>query len=254
MPPSADDRRFLADYDPDQFERPSVAVDVVCLTATEGTLRVLVTRRSEPPQQGRYALPGGFVHMDEGLDEAAERVLDSKAGLSGIFIEQLYSFGAVARDPRTRVISIAYYALVAPEAMQAAIRTRGTNGAATTLRVDVPWEAQEGGPAFVEGPQGGRPRLAFDHEQILGTAVLRLRGKLDYSPVGFQLLGSEFTLRDLQEVHEAILGGAKLSKMAFRKRMLASGRLEATGRLEPLGEGRAHRPAELYRFTRSSAT
>lgn len=248
-----DDRRFLADYDASIYERPSVAVDVVCLTAMEGSLWVLATRRAEPPQKGRHGLPGGFVRMDESLDDAAARVLSHKAGLRGIFTEQLYSFGSPGRDPRTRVISVAYYALVAPEAMRQAIRARGAADGVTMLRVDVPWAGEEGGPAFVEGPQGGRPRLAFDHEQILGTAVLRLRGKLGYSPVGFQLLGPEFTLRSLQEVHEAILG-EPLSKMAFRKRMLASGRLEATGELEPLGEGRAHRPAELYRFTRASAT
>ena len=107
-----DDADFLKAYDPGQFQRPSVAVDVALVSVHEGELRVLLIRRDEQPQRGSWSLPGGFVRMDEDLEQAARRVLVEKAGLEGLFLEQLYTFGAPERDPRMRVISVAYYALV----------------------------------------------------------------------------------------------------------------------------------------------
>ncbi|NTW28520.1 MAG: NUDIX domain-containing protein [Coriobacteriia bacterium] len=234
-----DDREFLATYDSTQFERLSVAVDVVLLSVFDGVLRVLVVERDEPPQQGKWALPGTFVRTDESLDEAARRALATKAQISNVFVEQLYTFGAPERDPRTRVISVTHYALVAPERL----------GDADLRRVRVPWEGEAGGPVEVVDSQGSRLPLAFDHAEILGMAVKRLRGKLDYSPIGFQLLPERFTLRRLQDVHETILG-RPLNKDSFRRRMLASDQLEATGEREDDVE---HRPAELYRFIHLSA-
>lgn len=237
-PLSAEDRRFLDSYDPSDFERPSVAVDVALITVLEGSLHALAVRRPESPYKGRFALPGGFLGMKESLDQAAARVLADKAGLEGLFIEQLYTFGAPRRDPRTRVLSVAYYALVSQERMRDAISKDQR-----LLRLEVPWEGEAGGAVLAH--DGARKiALAFDHDEILGMAIKRLRGKLNYAPVGYQLLGETFTLRQLQEVHEAILG-QKLLKPPFRRRMLASGDLVATGEFEA---GTAYRPAELYRF------
>lgn len=237
---------FLRTYDPDAYEHPSVAVDVALLTLTDGDISVLLVRRQEHPELGKWSLPGGFVHMDESLDDAAQRVLADKAGQSGVFLEQLYSFGAPDRDPRTRVISITYYALVAEEKLQPLPRDGGDVEFAS---VHVPWAGEQGGPVEAYDPRDQRISLAFDHADILGMAVKRLRGKLNYTPVGFQLLPETFTLRRLQDVHEAILG-RKLNKDSFRRRMLASGELEPTGAHE---SEVGHRPAELYRFKERSA-
>src|SRR5262249_17960212 len=112
-PPAGDeDARFLATYDPSAFEHPSVAVDVALVTVAEGAIHTLLMRRPEPPQRGRWALPGTFVKMDEPLEATAARALATKAGVTGVYLEQLYTFGAPKRDPRTRVITVAYYALI----------------------------------------------------------------------------------------------------------------------------------------------
>ncbi len=239
------EREFLAGYDASVFARPSVAVDVAILTVVDGRLEVALVQRSEPPHEGKWALPGGFVALDESLEAAATRVLERKGGLRDVFLEQLYTFGAPGRDARTRVISVAHYALVAPEKL----RARAAQAELSLGRVDVPWPGETGGPVRVHDPDGNAMPLAFDHAQILGVAVKRLRGKLDYTPIGFQLLPSTFTLRRLQDVHETILGRA-LNKDSFRRRMLGSGLLRATGEHE---EEVGHRPAELYRFTKRSA-
>jgi 8-oxo-dGTP diphosphatase len=147
-----------------------------------------------------------------------------------------------------RVITVAYYALVDRRRFEAAASGKSD---LVIGRVDVPWEAETGGPVDIqlESGKGERAELAFDHADILGTAVKRIRGKLDYSPIGFQLLGATFTLLELQRVHETILG-RPLNKDSFRRRMLASGQLEATGEMERDVD---HRPAELYRFVKRSA-
>jgi 8-oxo-dGTP diphosphatase len=236
---------FLASYDISQFDRPSLAVDVVVLSAAAGALEVVVYRRKEHPARGRYALPGGFVRLDESLDRAAARLLRDKAGLAGVFIEQLYTFGAPGRDPRGRIVTVAYYALVAAERVRAAAEEVG----AQVARVRVPWPREAGGEVELLDGGGRELPLAFDHALIVGMAVKRIRGKLDDSPIGFQLLPTEFTLRQLQDVHEAIRG-EPLNKDSFRRKMLMSGVLEATGERE---RDAAHRPAELYRFVRRSA-
>jgi 8-oxo-dGTP diphosphatase len=234
--------RFLASYDPGAYERLSVAVDVALVSAFDGGLRTLLIHRHDHPHKGRWALPGGFVRQDESLEDAAARVLREKGGLSGVFLEQLYTFGDPGRDPRTRVVSVAYYALVDEQ------RFAGIAAAAevVTPRLRVPWEGEAGGRVDALDPAGRALPLAFDHALILGMSVKRLRGKLDYAPVGFELLGDTFTLLELQRVHEAVLG-RRLNKDSFRRRMLSTGSLRATGRSQT---GVDHRPAELYRLTR----
>ncbi len=232
----SDEAGFLAAYSAADFERPSVAVDVALMTVDRDRLHVLVVQRAEHPHQGRWQLPGGFVRIDESLDAAAARLLAEKAGVAGVFTEQLYTFGEVDRDPRTRVITVAYYALVDAARL-------GAEGVAGRLaQVAVPWEGEAGGPVTIHSG-GERLETAFDHDRIVGMVVKRLRGKLDYAPVGYELLPPEFTLLDLQRIHETILGVA-VNKDSFRRRMLASAELEPTGGRQT---GVGHRPAALYR-------
>lgn len=204
----------------------AVTVDLVLMTVVDGILSVLLQRRAEEPFADQLALPGGFVGIDETLDEAARRVLVGKAGVDAqdsAWLEQLYTFGDPQRDPRMRIVSIAYFALLPNAVLQRAV----------TSKSDL---------ALRPVTEPGEP-LAFDHAAIITTAHERLRGKLDYAPIAFSLLPNLFTLRDLQTVHEAIIGTA-LNKPAFRRRMLDTGWLEATGQRE---SDTPFRPAELYR-------
>lgn len=220
----------------------------------EGRPAVLLVRRAEHPHAGRWALPGSFVGLDETLDTAAVRVLREKAGFfpaeaAGAHLEQLYTFGALDRDPRMRIVTVAYLALLPEAAVTRALESEAGLSAAI---LDVPWAGEAGGPvaAFAEGDRNRtKPlSLAFDHAEILALAILRLRGKLDYSDIGFALLPEAFTLRQLQDVYEAILG-MSLNKPAFRRRMLDRGWLAPTGAREA---GTSFRPAELYRFQKTA--
>jgi len=243
MPSGPSEEAFLASYDPTKFERLSVAVDValLALDPSIGFMSLLV-RRDAHPAKGAWSLPCTFVRPRESLDEAAKRVLRDKAETEDVYVEQLYTFGALDRDPRTRVISVAYYALIQRELMLQLV----TPPTVDVGRVHEP---------FAIRIRGSQVELAFDHGEMLQTAILRVRGKLDYSPIGYELLGDRFTLFELQQLHETILG-RKLNKDSFRRRMLASGQIEPTGELKEravvLGGSapatmELGRPAELYR-------
>jgi 8-oxo-dGTP diphosphatase len=216
-------------------------VDLVLLSVLDGRLHALLMKRDRSPDEGRWALPGGFVRIEESLGEASARVLREKAHMADVFIEQLYTFGAVDRDPRARVITVAYYALLDRRRFEQALKA---SEELCLVELVVEWQGESGGPVSACSPDGEALPIALDHAEILGMAVKRLRGKLDYSPVGFELLPERFTLRQLQEVHEAILN-CKLNKPAFRRRMLDKAVLIATGERE---SGVTFRPAELYRF------
>ena len=200
-----------------------VTVDVVIFTIREGALHVLLVRRAGPPFAGRYAIPGGFVHEDESLEAAARRELLEETGVRDVYLEQLYSFGDPGRDPRGRVVTVAYFALVAGDRAL----TAGTDADEARW-----WPVSE------------LPHLAFDHDRILAYALERLRTKLEYTTVGFQLLPAKFTLAELQTVYEAILGRG-LDKRNFRRK------IELLGIVSPLREQRAtgRKPARLYRFS-----
>ncbi len=248
QPMDQDELDFLAGYDASLWPHPSVAVDVVLLTVSGGSLRTLLLRRDRQPQQGRWAVTGGFVRMDESLDAAAGRVLREKAGLDGVFTEQLYTFGDPDRDPRTRVIAVVYYALVEPSRLERAVAGRADRPLALAgLRVKA-----AAGALTVEALGADREPLplAFDHGAILAAAVGRLRGKLDWAPIGFEVLPETFTLLELRQVHEAILGHP-LNKDSFRRKVIDRGLVEPTGER---ATGLGHRPPELFRFAREGGT
>jgi 8-oxo-dGTP diphosphatase len=231
---------FLAGYDITAWPRPSLTVDVAILTIVEDAVHVLLVQRTKPPAKGRWALPGGFVGIDESLSAAVERVLERETGLRDVFIAQLASFGEVDRDPRGRIVTVAHYALVPAERI---VDTVGAREGCTLGRI-VP-TARAAGPSFVIDGPAGEAALAFDHDDIVAAAVERVRGRLWYTPVAFELVPDEFTLLDLQRVYEAILGHP-LDKNAFRRRILASGLVAPLGRRR---EGLRARPAELFRFS-----
>jgi 8-oxo-dGTP diphosphatase len=235
------DEAFLAQYDPSAYARPSVTVDVVLLSAGEKHITTLLSQRQMPPFHGHWALPGTFVRMEETVEATAQRVLRERIGLPGAYLEQLYTFGAVDRDPRTRVITIAYCALVTKERLAEVQRDQPT---LVIGKLDMQWAGETGGPVITVDEDGRALPLAFDHAAILGYAVKRIRGKLDYAPIAFAFLPETFTLRAVQAVYEVILG-RNLNKPAFRRRMLDTGWIEPTGARE---DAAAFRPAELYRL------
>jgi 8-oxo-dGTP diphosphatase len=227
--------------DEQAYARPSVTVDVVLLSVVDGGSVALLKRRDGEPFQGLWCLPGSFVRIDESLDEAALRVLVVEARMPDAFIEQLYTFGEPDRDPRTRVITVAYFALLPAESFREALNL-GSDLMLAELVTPVDDDLHVGTVALSDDDEP--LPLAFDHDRILSVAISRLRGKLDYSPVAFALLPREFTLRQLQDVHEAILG-KRVNKPAFRRRMLDKGWITGTGRRET---NVSFRPAELYTF------
>jgi 8-oxo-dGTP diphosphatase len=209
------------------YPRPSVTVDLVIFTIAEDDLRVLLIRRALEPFKGRWALPGGFVEIGESLEQAAARELQEEVGVTNVYLEQLYTFGDPKRDPRGRVISVAYFALVDAERQRIV---------AASDAADAAWYS-----VFDPDIRG---KLAFDHEKILDYAVWRLRNKIEWTTVGYELLPKKFTLSELQRVYEIILQ-RPVDKRNFRKKILAQ------GQVQELNETRsevAHRPARLYSF------
>lgn len=215
---------------PADFPRPMVTVDVVVFTIIEDDLKVLLVERGVEPFKGSWAIPGGFVALDESVDAAARRELSEETNVSDVYLEQLYTFGAPERDPRGRVISVAYFALISAERRELA---------AATDTVAVDWFSASDLPA-----------LAFDHAQIVDYALQRLRFKLDYTSAGFQLLPKKFTLSQLQRMYEVILK-KPLDKRNFRKKILTMEILEPLN--ETYSEG-AHRPAQLYAYSEEEFT
>ncbi|OQY46522.1 MAG: hypothetical protein B6242_07520 [Anaerolineaceae bacterium 4572_78] len=213
-------------YNPDDYERPSVAVDIVLFSIIEAKLKTLLIKRGSLPYMGDWAFPGGFVEIDESLDNAAYRELKEETNIdqSQIYLEQLYTFGKPNRDPRMRVITVTYFALVSVDKLN--------NPQAGDDAADVGWFS-------VFNP----PDLAFDHSDILKYAITRLRYKLEYSAVGFQLMPETFTLRELQESYEIILV-EKLDKGNFRSKLRRTNVIEPT----KFYRDTRGRPARLYQF------
>lgn len=212
-----------------QFHQPlALATDCVIFGFDGGELKLLLTEREKEPFKNKWALPGGFVFPKETTEECAARILKEKTGITKVFIEQLYTFSEVERDPRERIISVAYYALVNKQSYEL-IAGRDT------------LKAEWFGLSEL-------PELAFDHAAIVALAVQRLKGKVSYQPVGFELLDEKFTLSQLQAVCESILG-MEIDKRNFRKKVLGMGVLQESGEKE---KNVPHKAAMLYRFDKKA--
>jgi 8-oxo-dGTP diphosphatase len=206
-----------------RYPHPAVTTDVVIFTIRQDQLKVLLIKRALPPYRNMWALPGGFIKLEESLEEGARRELEEETGVSDVYLEQLYTFGDPNRDPRERVITVAFFALVRSE------------------EIDIQAGSDAEGVSWFGMKE--IPDLAFDHREILRMAHERLRAKLDYSTIAFQFLPGSFALSELQHVYEVILR-EKIDKRNFRKRILSLDLIRETGKKTRAG---AHRPAKLYR-------
>lgn len=208
------------------YPRPAVTVDCVIFGFDKNQLKVLLTKRAIEPFLGKWAFPGGFIQEEETADDCALRKLQEEAGLKDIFLEQLYTFSDLARDPRGRVISIAYYALVKPEThiLEAGVDIEAVKWFGIDENKD----------------------LAFDHKQILNTAIERLKGKIRYQPIGFELLPEQFTLPDLHNLYETVLQRS-IDRGNFRKKILSMGLLIDHSDKQ---KDRRARAAKIYSFDR----
>lgn len=206
------------------YKKPSLAVDSVVFGLDEEDLKIILIQCDADPFKGQWALPGGFVLLGESLEEAAMRELKEETGIANVFLEQLYTFGDVQRDPRERVISVAYYALV---------NLRDYKIKATTDARNAAWFSVD-----------DIPKLPFDHNKIVEVALKRLRGKVRYEPIGFELLPVKFTLTQLQRMYEKILE-QDIDKRNFRKKILS---MELLTELDEVQMDVAHRAARLYKF------
>ncbi len=200
-----------------------IATDVVIFTIEEKVLKVLLIKMNKHPYKNHWALPGGLVKPEESVDHSAQRNLKEKTGVVNVYLEQLYTFGEINRDPFGRVVSVAYFALMP---------TKGVKLKTSKEYKDVKWfEVKE------------LPNLAYDHKNMVNLAVKRLQAKLEYTNIVFSLLPKEFALSELQLIYEIILD-KKLDKRNFRKKILSLNLLEKT---EKKSKG-ANRPAQLYKF------
>ncbi|MDA2922615.1 NUDIX hydrolase [Patescibacteria group bacterium AH-259-L07] len=208
-----------------QREKPQVAVDIVVFAIINNKLSILLIRRGTKPFKGYWALPGGMVLKNESLKKAAIRELKEETGIGDIYLEQLYTFGAPFRDPRGRIVSVSYFALISKK-YKPVLKP-------TTDAVAAQWLGVK-----------KLPRLAFDHKEIISYALKRLRWKLEYTNIASQLLSNYFTLSELQHVYEIILG-KKLDKRNFRKKILSLDLIKPTRRKR---KGVAYRPPQLWKF------
>ena len=205
-----------------KYPHPAVATDCVIFGFDGVSIKVLLIQRGIEPYKGQWALPGGFVGIDESAEECARRELQEETGLQGVAVEQFHAFSDVNRDPRERVISIAYYALVKLS------EVRGGDDAS-----EAQWFSYDDVPS-----------LAFDHDRILRMALRHLRDRICFEPVGFDLLPDVFTMTELQRLYEAILG-VKFDRRNFYNKML---KLEVLTSAEPRPENASRRTPSKYRF------
>ena len=220
------EQEFLKEYNSSAYEKPSVAVDLLMFTIKDDRLKIALVERSEFPFKGMLSLPGVFVGINENLDDAARRGAEEKTGLRDIYFEQLYTWGDVNRDPRMRIISVSYLSLTSADKLNVRAGERTISAALYD----------------VEELLNSDKQLAFDHRRIIEYGRERIRNKVQYTNIAFELLPEEFTLPQLQRVYEILLG-KPLYKANFRKWIAP--RIEETERMET---GGAHRPSRIYRL------
>lgn len=228
------EKAFLEQYDPTAFDRPNNAVDSVIYTVFEGGLHVLLMRREHHPYQGNWSLIGGYVDLarDETLEDTAKRKLLEKTGVATPYLEQFYTFGGKDRDPRGWSVTTVYFALIPAQHIQ----LQANSGARETKWV-----------ALSEGGVG--EKLAFDHDHILQKCTERLRKKVLYTSLPVHLMPPHFTLNELQDVYETIMGH-KMDPKSFRRRLLSADILQETGEMRQTGR----RPAKLYQLKQADET
>ncbi|WP_298781874.1 NUDIX domain-containing protein [uncultured Polaribacter sp.] len=203
-----------------------LTVDAVVFGYEAGSISVLLIKRKYEPFKGEWAIPGGFVLNDESLEEAVERELKEETGIKINYLEQLYTFGKPKRDPRNRVVSVAYFGLIKPSAFKIF---------ASTDAEEVQWFKID-----------ELPKLSFDHEEILNMAITRLQSKITYEPVGFELLDTKFPFSDLEKLYTTLLGRA-IDRRNFRKKILGLNILDQLDEKVSKGSGR---PANLFKFNK----
>ncbi len=209
-----------------EIKTHEITTDVVIFTIKDNKLQVLLVKRANEPFKGRWAIPGGFIRLSENLDNAALRILKEKTNVDNIYLEQLYTFGDPLRYPSSRVITCAYFALIRSDD----IKLSSDNSQGIT---EVQWHEVY-----------NLPTLAFDHKEIIEYSIKRMRERLEFCPIAFQLLPEKFTLTELQKSYELILG-MKLDKRNFRKKVLTGDVLKELNEYTKLG---SKRPAKLYSF------
>ena len=219
------EKEFLNSYNKNEYEKPSVAVDLLVFTVKDDRLKIVLVRRNEHPFKDMLSLPGVFVGINETLDEAAARGAREEAGLADIYFEQLYTWGDIDRDPRMRIISVSYLSLTPAEKLTLSAGSRTSSA-----------ELYD-----VEELLASDEELAFDHRKIIGYGRERIRNKTEYSRIAFEFLPKEFTLPQLQRVYEILLG-KPLYKANFRRRVAPL--IDETERMT---SGDAHRPSRIYR-------
>lgn len=218
------DKEFLNNYDSSAYEKPSITVDLLVFTIEDEELKIVMIKRKNLPYKGMLSLPGSFVGMEETLDEAASRGIKEKTGLADIYFEQLYTWGEVNRDPRMRIISVSYMALVSIEELY---RAAGSSEISSHLySVDKLLQSDE--------------RIAFDHKEMIAYGRERIKNKVEYTPLAFEFLPEKFTLPQLQKITEILLG-KELYKANFRKKVK-----DMVVETEEFSLGGAHRPSKLY--------
>jgi len=281
------EEQFLEAYDADKYQKPSVTTDMLIFTVAdkmkksyrklpEKELKLLLIKRGDHPYMGQWALPGGFVKIDESLDEAASRELKEETNMEGIYMEQLYTWGDVSRDPRTRVISVSYMSLVDSSALdiqagddaedakwftvscklQQEQKTETEKGYTLQKVYDLHLTGEkealtasiktvktvEGRVTRTDWDVTGSNAIAFDHAKIIVYGIERLRNKIEYTDIAFSLMPERFTLTELQQVYEVILDTALL-KANFRRK--TSGMVVET---DEYTKDAGHRPSKLFRF------
>lgn len=209
-----------------EIKTHEITTDVVIFTIKDNKLQVLLVKRANEPFKGRWAIPGGFIRLSENLDNAALRILKEKTNVDNIYLEQLYTFGDPLRYPSSRVITCAYFALIRSDDIKLSV----DNSQGIT---EVQWHEVY-----------NLPTLAFDHKEIIEYSIKRMRERLEFCPIAFQLLPEKFTLTELQKSYELILD-MKLDKRNFRKKVLTGSVLKELNEYTKMG---SKRPARLYSF------